>query len=428
MSAVSETAGEARRAQWRRVSLRLRSWISEKELGREFWIFFAGALCFDLGFAIFFFLYNLFLLDVGFGERQLGLITGAMTIGGMIGTFPVGLLARRVGLHRLLIAGFILAPAVSALRTVILWEPAQIGLAVLTGMCFSVWTVCFSPAAARLTTERNRAFAFSLLFSTGIGMGVLGGIVGGCLPGWLQTLHSSMHPSDAKRMVLLMCCLIVALGVWPLSRLRFEVEGARQSEARTFDPFLFRFLPAVALWSVVIGSFTPFATAYLSRHFQIPLARIGLIASASQLAQVAAVLMAPAVFKRFGLVTGIMYTQIATAVALGALAGVHEVPSVVVLYLGFTAFQWMSGPGIYSLLMNRVAERERSTASAANIFVTSLFQAIASATSGAAFAAFGYPAVLSAIAGIALLAAVLFRVLLQDREDSSACVTAPAEG
>jgi MFS family permease len=392
---------------------------------REFWIFFAAAVCFDFGFSSFFFLYNLFLLDVGFGERQLGLIVGAMTVGGVVGTIPVGLLARRVSLHRLLLTGFIMAPVLSALRTFVVREQAQIGLALLTGMCFCLWTVCFSPVAAKLTTEKNRTFAFSLLFSAGIGTGVLGGIVGGCLPGWLQTISPSMQPFDAKRIVLLMCCMVVALGAWPISRLSLQIEGEKQRGSRKFDPFLFRFLPAVALWSLVVGSFTPFATAYLSRHVHIPLSHIGLIFSASQLAQVAAVLIAPVVFRRCGLVTGIMYTQVATAIALGALARSHDVSHVIVLYLSFTAFQWMSSPGIYSLLMNRVAEGERSSASAANIFVTSLFQAIASAISGVAIADFGYPAALSAIAGMALLAALLFRTLLRDREDSNAAVITP---
>ena len=428
MFAVSEQIMRPHVSMWRCTAERLRGWISEKELSREFWIFLAAALCFDLGFAIYFFLYNLFLLDIGFRERQLGLIASAMTIGGVIGTIPVGVLARRVSSHRLLLAGFILAPAVSVLRTLVVSERAELGLAVLTGICFCLWSVSFSPMAAKLTTDKNRPFAFSLLFSTGIGMGVLGGVAGGCLPGWLQTIAPSMRSSDAKRIVLIMCCAIVMFGIWPISRLKLRVEPETRRGSWKVDPFLFRFLPAIALWSLVIGSFTPFATAYLSRHIQISLPHIGMIASASQLAQVLAVLIAPAVFKRFGLVSGIMYTQVATALAIGALAHARHVPLVVILYLSFTAFQWMSGPGIYSLLMNRVAERERSNASAANILVTSLFQAIGSAVSGAAYANFGYPAVLCAVAGTALLAAFLLRALLQDSGDCAAVAAAPTEG
>jgi len=68
--------------------------------------------------------------------------------------------------------------------------------------------------------------------------------------------------------------------------------------------------------------------------------------------------------------------------------------------------------------MNRVEEGSRSNASAANSLVTSLSQAIASAVAGAAYVDFGYPAVLSALACIAALAAALFWMLLRNRGES----------
>jgi MFS family permease len=397
---------------------RLTSWILEKELGRPFWLFFVAALCFDFGFAMFLFLYNLFLLDMGFNERQLGLIAGAMTLGGVVATIPMGMFAQRAGLRRALSVGFAMTPLISAARTVATGQHLQVGLAFVGGMFLCSWGVCFSPAAAKLTTERNRTFAFSLLFSVGIGTGGIGGLVGGCLPGWLQRMFPAMHPADAKRVVLLLCCGIVALGLWPVLRLKLAAGVESERSAWRFDPYLWRFLPAVALWSLVAGSFMPFATAYLSRQVRVPLAHIGFIFSASQMAQVVAVLLAPAVFRRCGLVAGIMYTQIATAIALAGLARAHALPSIVALYLGFTAFHWMGGPGIYSLLMNRVEEGNRSNASAANSLATSLSQAAASAAAGAAYVDFGYPAVMSMLACIAALAAVVFWMLLRDPDDA----------
>jgi MFS family permease len=400
----------------RRIRGRLISWISSKELSREFWTFFVAALCFDFGFAMFLFLYSLFLLDIGFNERQLGLIAGAMTLGGVVATIPMGMLAQRAGLRKVLAVGFVATPLISALRVVVTGEHAQVGLAFAGGMFLCSWAICFSPAAAKLTSERDRTFAFSLLFSAGIGTGGIGGLVGGLLPGWLEAMFPALHAADAKRVVLLLCCGIVALGIWPVLRLRFPAtEVAARRSVWRFDPYLLRFLPAVALWSLVAGSFVPFATAYLSRQVHVPLAHIGMIFSASQMAQVGAVLLAPEVFRRCGLVTGIMYTQIATAIALAGLARAHELPLIVPLYLGFTAFHWMGGPGIYSLLMNRVEEGSRSNASAANILATSLSQALASTIGGAAYVDFGYPKVLSAIAWIAACAAVLFWILLRDR-------------
>ncbi len=409
-----DRANAARSPIRRGIRERLTSWISDKELSREFWMFFVAALCFDFGFAMFLFLYNLFLLDIGFNERQLGLVAGAMTLGSMVGTIPIGMLAQRVGLRRVLAMGFLATPLISALRIFLAGEYTQVGLAFVAGTFLCIWAVCFSPAAAKLTTEKNRTFAFSLLFSVGIGTGGFGGLVGGFLPGWLQALVPSLGAADAKRAVLLLCCGVVALGIWPLRRLKLAAIEKTNSRWR-FDPFLLRFLPAVALWSMAAGSFMPFATAYLSRKVHVPLAHIGVIFSASQIAQLLAVLLSPAVFRRCGLVAGIMYTQLVTAVALSALARAHELKVIVVLYLSFTAFHFMGSPGIYNLLMNRVEEEGRGIASAACSLVTSLSQAIASATAGAAYVAFGYSQVFLAVACVAALAAVLFWVLLRER-------------
>jgi predicted MFS family arabinose efflux permease len=75
----------------------------------------------------------------------------------------------------------------------------------------------------------------------------------------------------------------------------------------------------------------------------------------------------------------------------------------------------MGGPGIYSLLMNRVEEDGRGIASAVNGLTTSLSQSFASAIAGAAYVDFGYSRVFLATAGVAALAAVLFWLLLSEK-------------
>ena len=108
-----------------------RAWLRKKNLGHEYWVFFSAAFFYDAGFAIYFFLFNLYLLDHRFNERAMGWIGGAMTLGSLVGTLPAGALAQRIGLRPLLIALFVSAPLMNAMRAVWLWEPAQIGLAFL---------------------------------------------------------------------------------------------------------------------------------------------------------------------------------------------------------------------------------------------------------------------------------------------------------
>ncbi len=85
---------------WRGLSFR-RSTI---DLGGQFWRFLAASFCFDLGMTIFFFLYNLYLLDLGFKEEFLGAMTSAMNVGSIACTVPAGMIVQRFGLRRSLLS------------------------------------------------------------------------------------------------------------------------------------------------------------------------------------------------------------------------------------------------------------------------------------------------------------------------------------
>ena len=395
--------------------------LSQHRMVRDFWVFLAASFFFDLGFSIYFFLFNLFLIGHGYTEKTLGLIASAMAAGSFTGAIPAGAFARRFGLRAALLLAFLLAVMVFAARALLLAPPLQLVLAFVAGLALSIWAVCISPAVAQLTTERQRPFAFSLVFSLGIGVGAVGGLVGGRLPGWLAKHASAGLASasaDPLRLVLLLSCGLVAVGIWPIARLTFERAAAVPVQARPsfVSPFLLRFLPAIAVWSLVTGSFSPFANVYFAQHLRMPLPQIGNAFSASQAMQVVAVLAAPLLFRRWGLVNGVVFTQLAAAGFLFVLAAIHSPLGAGLGYMAFTAFQWMNQPGLYSLLMDRVPKDQREGAAAANSLVMSASQALAAMLAGGAFARFGYPAPMVCIAAIAVIAAALFRGLIRARQ------------
>ena len=402
-----------------------RGWLSEKKLSRGFWIFFTAAFFFDFGFAVYFFLFNLYLLDLHFNERVMGLVGGALTLGSVVGTLPVGVLAQKIRLRPLLAFCFVAAPLMGVLRAIVMWVPAQIGLAFLAGLAMCVWGVCFLPTLARLTTDENRASAFGLIFSVSIGTSALGGLMCGYLPLWLHMAGFVMSAAEVKRLILLASCAIAVVGLVPVLKLRLplqpdepSMEGKSECQNKSWKqawrlhPFLLRFLPAMALWTTVLASFTPFANVYLSRDLAIPLSKIGVIFSVAQVIQFGMGLLSPVIFRRFGLVNGIVATQLATALAMACLAGTHNRGLAVALYLTFSATQWMSSPGLYNLLMSRVPDSERSSASAMTMFCNALLQSGATAAAGILFVQFGYPRVLMGITALAVAAACLFKFLV----------------
>ncbi len=418
-----KTSGASGKPSWWRPA----AWLLEKKLSRSFWEFFLVTFFWDVGFSVYIFLFNLYLLDYHFNERTMGLVGGAFVFGSVIGTLPAGWLARRTGLRPLLTFCMTAAPLLCIVRTMLMWESAQIGFAFLAGLAMSAWGVCFLPALASLTTEENRASAFSLIFSGSIGFSALGELICGYMPHWLKMAGYALQAAEVKRLLLLASCGIALMGLAPLMHLRLPLQEtylpAQDKNKKQYwkmNPFLLRFLPLMALWTIVLTSFAPFASVYLTQNIHIPFAQIGLIFSAAQMIQLCVILMTPLVFRWLGLVNGIVATQVVTALTFGCLAGTHNREMTIALYLSSTALQWMSSPGLYNLLMSRTPEGERSTAAAMTLFCNALFQSCATAGAGILFTQFGYPRVLVGIAALALVAALLFKALIAPEDQGSA--------
>jgi predicted MFS family arabinose efflux permease len=232
------------------------------------------------------------------------------------------------------------------------------------------------------------------------------------MPGWFAQISPAFSNAQAKQLALLVACAIVAFGLIPLSRVQFASLPPGERKIYPRDPFIWRFLPALAVWSLVTGSLSPLSNVYFSQYLRVPLKSMGIIFSLSQLLQVFGVLAAPFLFRKLGLVSGIASTQLAAAVLLGLLAATSGPLSAPIIYVGFTAFLWMSEPGLFTLLMDRVAPGEQAGASSLNFLVISVSQAIAVAMTGSAFLRVGYPLSLASIAALAAISAASFWLLL----------------
>ncbi len=378
-------------------------WWKTNRLGRQFWIFLAAAVLYNFALFVFVLLYNLHLLDLGFRENFLGVVSSAGTVGCLLGTLPAAAIVRRFGTRRSLVGTIACTSVLCTLRALAI---SRVGLAVLAfgnGMGFSVWAILMAPTIAGAVDEERRPAAFSLFFAVMFAVGIAGGWVGGKLPLWVH----------GKQPALLLAAALTGLAIWPALRLRPAPPAPEDARTYPRDLFLLRYLVPFALWNLATGSFNPFFNAYFAR-LRFPVERIGLIFSGSQAVQVVTVLFAPVVCRRAGLVTGIVWMMAAAACGLGALA-TQPAGAAASAYVAFMAFQSMSEPGLNTLLMNQVAERERNGASALYFLVAFSAQALAAWGAGSLLFRFGYGAVLAGAAGLALVSAGLLPLLLGNR-------------
>ena len=400
-------------------------WWLTKELTPAFWSYFLAQFFFDFGMFIFFFLFNLFLLDAGYNEQFLGVITSISSVGSVIGTIAGGLAAQRFGIRNTLLFCYVFVPALAVARVAFTGRTPEMAFAFSMGLVSTISAVCYTPALAQTTNTRNRTFAFSLVTATLIGIGTFAGYVGGHLPLWFAQIKPGALPVVLKRDAIFVASAIMLISLWPTSRLKLEPVPAAERKLYPRNKFLLRYLPAVAVWGVVTGSFSPFFNVYFAQHVHMPVEQIGAVFSVSNISQVVAILGAPWLLRKFGLIRGTSYMQVATAIGLAMLALVHSAVPAAAVYILFSAVQWMSEPGMETLLMNKMAPAERGGASALNLLVSSGVGAATALAAGAAYARYGYPAVLTGIAIVALIAAVLFRTLLSESPQSAPTFRVP---
>jgi MFS family permease len=386
---------------------------SRMELDRQFWAYFAASACYDFGLFIFFLLFNLYLLKLGYHESFLGLVSGSMMAGGVVGSLPAGIAIERLGLRASMIACFSVIPCMAAILAAGLPAPLLLVCAFLYGLVSVLWAVLLSPAVAALTSARNRSAGFGIICSSGIAIGILGGTVGGRLPGWFARLGPASSVVVQFRAALWVGCSVVLLGLVFCFQLKMRapIPEARDRRRLGRPPRqVLDFLGAAAVWNLGTGFFSPFFTAFFA-HLHMPVERIGLVFSLSQLGQALAILTAPLVFRATGLIRGISRMQLLSALALACIAASGGPGTAALAYGAYMVVQNMSEPGMLNYLMDSVPEAERGSVSALNFLVASCAQAIAAVISGMLLRRLGYPPVLLIAAALCAVAAVLIRSL-----------------
>jgi predicted MFS family arabinose efflux permease len=392
-------------------------WWLCQQLGRDFLVFLSASVLFDFGEFVFFLLYNFYLLGAGFDERFIGQVTAALTAGTFVGAIPAAAISNRAGLRNTVLIALLGTAAATSFRALAVWPLALLAAAFLNGLFLSFWAVSLPPAVAGLTTDRNRTLGFSLITSVGIGIGAIAGLIGGRLPGLLKHLSPSLSSTGSSRVALLLGSGCVALAVIPVVWLRFPAlpRAEKLQKQYPYGLFIYAFLAALFIWTLGTAGFNPFFNVYFSRHLHVTVAQIGLIFSYGQIAQVLAIPLAPFILKKTGDVRGIAMMQLATAVALGLLAVVSNSHWGALLYILYMSFQYMSEPGLFSMLMSRVGRSQQSGAAALNFLATSLAGIFAAALSGSMLSRVGYEPVLATCAGVILLAAMVFYFFVPKR-------------
>ena len=295
--------------------------------------------------------------------------------------------------------------------------------------------VCYLPTVARLTTEKNRTIAYTLIFAASLASSAVGGLLCGSILHWISMAGIKVQPIAINQMILLASCFVAALAVIPALVLRVPPPQQNMQAVKNephvkrrlhVSPALIRALLPVTLWAIVLAAFFPFGNLYLARSLHLSLARISVIFSIAQIVQLAMLGLAPVILRRLGLPNGLLAIQIATGATLALLACTNRETPAVVLFLFFGALQWMASPGLYDLAMTSTPDAQREYATAALLFCNALVSALTTPIAGALYTRFDYRLPMIWIALLAFLIAALTRFLLRTPSISEGAEEQPA--
>src|SRR5207247_9780396 len=121
---------------------------------------------------------------------------------------------------------------------------------------------------------------------------------------------------QAKQLALGATSALALIALGPLAKLALDAPVARDARTYPRNPFVVRFLAAMAVWAFATGALNPLFNAYLSRQFHLAVEKLGLVFSLSKAAEVAAVLMAAVLLRIAGLVSSVVGTQLVSVFRL----------------------------------------------------------------------------------------------------------------
>ena len=322
---------------------------------------------------------TVFLPLEGVSVTDLGVLLTTSALSSVIFSIPFAVLSDRHGRRRIMLIGAFLAACVTVIPGIttnflVLEVSAVIG-GVADAMFLSTWNAYLADS----TTEETRPAAFSLSFMT---FTVASGI-GSAIPGLFPFLPLSLDLAHRVFFVTLgLLGLFTPFSVfkWVASKKpKFSRQGILPRKSLGI---IAKFSAANLLIGLGAGLIIPLIPTWFYLRFNATDVFSGPLIAVSYIVMGFAAGFSPRISKRFGLVGGIVLTQLLSTVFLIAMPFSPSAEMAASLYVVRSTLMNMSSPLSDTFIMNLIAEDERATASSFNAVIWRLPNAATTVVGG----------------------------------------------
>lgn len=296
--------------------------------------------------------FNLYLAALGVGTPTIGIVATAGALAGVLVAIPASAASDRWGRRLVMAAGIAVGAVALAGFLVTESVPVLIVLGALSGAGTQASFVVQVPYMTEHTTSEHRSEFFSLQFAvqnaTNVVAALLGGILAGTVAGMLGAGPDSLEAYRFLLLVMLVLTIaslaIVAVLGDDRPSIVFRDRPRQVGEPATFPRVtrrpmsparlmvvhdrrrFVRLLVPVFIISLGAGQVIPFLNLFVQGKFGLSLASLNAVFAITSLGTMVAILLQPALARRFGKVNSVVLVQ-------GA-----SIPFIIVL--GFSPLLW----------------------------------------------------------------------------------------
>jgi MFS family permease len=384
------------------------------------YLFTTALLGFTIFGGIYPVLFNLYLLRLGHGLDFVGLIGSIVGLSFALFSLPAGIISRKWGGRRTMIAGFGTALLTCAVMPVAEFLPPRwsSGWLLVTSVAraagFAMYWVNARPFLMSATGERERTHVYAVQSAVFPLTGFLGSLLAGLMPGGFATLLnvSLDHPAPYRYPLWIVAVLLLP-GLAALASMReFSTEASHEpAGSRSAVP-----LGLIVLLSLCVflqatgqGAMMAFYNVYLDDHLQVSTSTIGAISASAQLLSALFALGTPFLARRWGNSRVFVWASVGIACALLPLALIPHWGAAALGYLGVMALGGIALPAINVYQMELVSLAWRTAMSGSTAMVSGLNWSAAAFVGGHVIETWGYRPFYLLGAGLTLAGALLFR-------------------
>ncbi|HMA69683.1 MAG TPA: MFS transporter [Candidatus Mcinerneyibacterium sp.] len=278
-------------------------------------LFLLGGIFNGIGMSVFRLLFNLYLKESGFGESSIGTILSARSFGAALIAIPVAILLRRVHAKYILISATMLAATFYSFQIYFDLLYLIIIFAFFAHMFFMTYRLVSAPFFMRNSTKKERIYIFSLHAAVFVVSKFIGNIIGGNLPHIFLKMNIADTLVTAYEITLFASIGFTILSILPYLKIKEKplpkIQNKLLSEMKKYNwSRIIKLIIPRFLVGMGAGFIIPFMNLYFRNVFGLGSDRIGVYFSILQIFMFIGMMSAPFISKRFGMIKGIVITQL----------------------------------------------------------------------------------------------------------------------